>query len=748
MSNELLASKVVFQEEAPAVRQIPGVATSTSAVVGVTEKGPVGEATLITSDVEFKRIFGNVTANATDLPLAIEGFFENGGQRVYVTRTVHYTDIDNVNSKISDLATATFDTDALAASAGTVLGSVAETFDLLDGDTLEIDRDAFGVAVATFNAAASTSTAANTENYALVDSQTLTVEIDGGSVQTITFLTAEFVSIGAATAAEVAAVINAKISGASCDVVGGAPRIISDKLGTASLVDVTGGTAAAAFGFPAAVAGTGDAADSTEVTVAEIKTLVEGDVSGVTVTDEGGLVRISSNTTGLASLVHVQAASTMDTKLGLDNAAHAGGDAGAVNTLRIDGRYDGAYGNDLRVDVVGATSGVATEFNLQVYRLGVLVENFPNLTMDETAGNYVEAVVNLDSGSGGSAFIAAVDLEAAVAIDDRRPVNATNQLQGGDDGLAGLVDDDFVGSAVALNGMRSFDRTNGIALLAIPGRATTTVHNAMLTYCSVIRNRTMFTVLDPPENQSAVQMIDYVKTTAQIQNTIDSEFGAIYWPRITIDNPDTSIFGNENTVVVPPSGHLLGMYARTDNSQPDGVSEAPAGIEVGQLRGMRGVETTEVNDEAKRDLVYPELINPITAIDGKPNHVDGSRTLRSTGNFPTIGERRLVIFIETSLSEGLEILKHRKIKRSTRARATRNTTQFLLTRTRNGAFASDVPSEAFFVDFGDTLNPPSVAFQRKIIGRVGLATAKPAEYIVVFISQDQRALLEELATAA
>ena len=748
MSNELLAAKVTFQEEAPAVRQIPGAPTSTSAVAGLTEKGPIGVPTLITSDVEYKRIFGNVTANAPDLALAIEGFFENGGQRVYVTRTVHYSDIDNVNSKTSALATATFATSALAASAATLLGDVAETFNLVDGDTLEIDRDALGVAVATFNAAASTSTAANTETYALADGQTLTVEIDGGAVQTITFLTAEFVDIANATALEVAAVINAKITGASADTTGGAPRIISDSLGTDSLVDVTGGTAAAAFAFSAAAAGTGDAADASEVTIAELKTLIEGDVSGVTVSDDGGFVRITSNTTGLTSLVHVQATSTMDTKLGLNNAAQSGSDAGAVNTLRIDGRYDGEYANDLLVEVLAATSGVATEFNLQVKRLGVLVENFPNLTMDETLPNYVEAVINADSGSGGSAFVAAVDLDAAVAEADQRPVNGNQMLQGGGDGLAGLVDDDFVGSAVALNGMRSFDRTNGIALLAIPGRATTTVHNAMLTYCSVIRNRSIFAVLDPPEAQSAVGIIDYVKNTAQIQNTIDSEFGAIYWPRIKIDNPDTNIFGNDTTIVVPPSGHLLGMYARTDNSQPDGVSEAPAGIEVGQLRGMRGVETDEVNDEAKRDLVYPELINPITAIDGKPNHVDGSRTLRSTGNFPTIGERRLVIFIETSLSDGLEIIKHRKIKKATRARATRNTTQFLITRTRNGAFASDVPAEAFFVDFGDTLNPPSVAFQRKIIGRVGLATAKPTEFVVVFISQDQRALLEELATAA
>ncbi len=47
----------------------------------------------------------------------------------------------------------------------------------------------------------------------------------------------------------------------------------------------------------------------------------------------------------------------------------------------------------------------------------------------------------------------------------------------------------------------------------------------------------------------------------------------------------------------------------------------------------------------------------------------------------------------------------------------------------------------------DQLNTPSVVFAGKLIARVGLATNKPAEFIILRISQDTRALEAELAAA-
>ena len=52
------------------------------------------------------------------------------------------------------------------------------------------------------------------------------------------------------------------------------------------------------------------------------------------------------------------------------------------------------------------------------------------------------------------------------------------------------------------------------------------------------------------------------------------------------------------------------------------------------------------------------------------------------------------------------------------------------------------------VDVSDTLNPPSVVMAGQLIIRVGLATNKPAEFIILRIAADTRALDAELAAAS
>lgn len=94
-----------------------------------------------------------------------------------------------------------------------------------------------------------------TETFTLADLQTLLVDVDGSGPQTITFNTAEFVDITNALAAEVVLEINADLTGATAreDTATGAVIIESDD--DASRLEVTGGTAAAAFAFPSGLSG-------------------------------------------------------------------------------------------------------------------------------------------------------------------------------------------------------------------------------------------------------------------------------------------------------------------------------------------------------------------------------------------------------------------------------------------------------------------------------------------------------------
>ncbi len=163
--------------------------------------------------------------------------------------------------------------------------------------------------------------------------------------------------------------------------------------------------------------------------------------------------------------------------------------------------------------------------------------------------------------------------------------------------------------------------------------------------------------------------------------------------------------------------------------------------------GVLGFEVDEVLEEAKRDLVYPKRINPLTTGPGFPRYIDGSRTLKGDGSFPYIAERRGVTFIERSLKQGLQFARHKNNDEKLRAQVRRTITAFLITQMNNGAFRSRDPEKAFFVDVSEALNTPTVIFEGKLIVRVGLATNKPAEFIILRISQDTRQLSEELAGA-
>jgi len=518
MSNQLLASKVVIVEEEPRLRNITGLPTAVVAAVGITERGPVGQAVLVASFEEFVDTFGGFTPNS-DLALAASAFFENGGQVLYVVRAVHYGDP-------TDSATRT------------------------------------------------------------------------------------------------------------------------SKVATLKLKD--------------------------------------------------------------------RAAAPLD-------------------TLRVDGKWDGAYANDIRVVIANATSAAAGEFNLSVEDGGLIEEVFPNVSMDPAKPNYVEAVVN--DLARGSRLIVITDLSSVSASPLDLPALGTfGPLTGGDDGLTNLVDADFVGSGAAQTGLHALDAVQGITLLIVPGRATSAVHNAMVTYCEVTRDRGCFAILDCPANQSATGIVAYAESTAAILGL--SEFGALYWPRVKVQNPSTTVFGNVPSLTVPASGHIAGVYARVDGARPGGVFVPPAGILNGVLFGVLGFETDEVLDEAKRDLVFPKRINPLTVYPGTPRHIDGARTLKSDGNFPTVAERRGVVFIEQSLKLGLLFAKHQNNTEALRAALARTVTAFLMIQLRNGAFASTDPKTAFFVDFGEALNPPSVVDAGQVVGRIGLATAKPAEFIVLRFSQN------------
>ena len=724
------ASRVDVEEEEPRVRGIPSAPTSVFGAVGVAERGPIGRAVLCTSPDRYREVFGGFTRES-DLALAAMGFFENGGGQLWCVRTVHYVDPADPSTAAAVRSSGLL-VGPGAAAAAELVGAALPLY-LDDGDELVFALSGGPDLVVAFRGSPAFVPTTETGPFALVDGQTLTLVVDDGREQTVTFEAADFADIGAATLAEVTAVLNAQTHACKAIADGGGLEIISDTEGRSASIQVTGGDANGELAFPTdRRAGLGNVDDRRAVTLAEVRAAVAAIVADVEVAiDDAGRLTLRTTATGAGAGLQVRAATAAG--FGFDNDLHEGSDTAAAAAVRIEGRDPGTYADGLTVTV--SPSSEADAFRLSVLEEGTVRESFGVVTLDPGSASYIERVL-----AEGSRLIRATDLGLpGVAILEPQSI----ALRGGDDGLAGLNDVDFIGDKPSKTGLHALDIVRDLAVLFVPGRASASMHNAMIRYCEVDRKAFVFAVLDPPAGMGAVDMTNYVERDAGLYQL--SEHAAIYWPRLVVLNPSRSRLGLDRELVVPPSGVVCGVYARTDGSKDGGVYEPPAGEEVGRMFGVLGVENEEVLDEELRGLVFDKRINPLMA-DGV-RYIDGARTLKSNGNFPSVSERRGVIFIERSVKAGLGFARHRNNDERLRAQVRRTVSAFLLTQMDNGAFRSRVPSKAFFVDVSDKLNNARVIFAGKLLVRMGLATQKPAEFVGLLVSQDTRAIEQELAEA-
>ncbi len=222
-------------------------------------------------------------------------------------------------------------------SPASVTGTVVGPWAFVSGDTIEVAIDAEvpgSPETVTFTGVAAVRES-SAGTWDLSGGKTLLLSIDGGVGQTISFVDGNFITPTAATATEVAAAINAGLIGGKATVTSGTKvSITSDRKGTGSGVNVSGGTAnGGLLAFTTGnVAGSGNVSNLAAVLFAEIKTAIELVVTDCVVTDANGAVKISSLTTGTSSKVLVNATSTLDTTLGIDNATHTGASGANVVT--------------------------------------------------------------------------------------------------------------------------------------------------------------------------------------------------------------------------------------------------------------------------------------------------------------------------------------------------------------------------------------------------------------------------------
>ena len=417
-------------------------------------------------------------------------------------------------------------------------------------------------------------------------------------------------------------------------------------------------------------------------------------------------------------------------------AALPGRTATPLDTLRITalGPPEEASGLSVEITDVAAPEGGGEPpddvFNLTVRR-GAQEEVFENLTLRRGRGaRNVETVVN--DAETGSKFVRIADLGVAGSMAERRPqagrfdlalppAQPTTEIV--------VAPNDFQGDAAQRTGMGGLEAADDVTMVVVPDlmaayqrgmidlEGVQAVQLAVMSHCERMADRVA--ILDAPPGMKPQEIRNWRVNVANY----DSSAAALYYPWIKVFDPVSG-----KNIMVPPSGHMAGIWARNDASR--GVHKAPANEVVG---GAIDVEMQMTRGE--QDVLNPVGINCIRAFPGRGIRVWGARTLSSDPSWRYLNVRRLFNMVEKSIEGGTQWVVFEPNDYSLWQRIKRDVTAFLTIVWRTGALFGATPADAFYVKCDEETNPPEARDLGMVTTEIGIAPVKPAEFVIFRISQ-------------
>lgn len=356
-----------------------------------------------------------------------------------------------------------------------------------------------------------------------------------------------------------------------------------------------------------------------------------------------------------------------------------------------------------------------------------LIEDFDDLDTDETSPDYYGKrvpFIDLEKGEAnqGPESSALGTLVRNVGVPaGTPPANDIQVLAGGINGTAALTVDDYLGVAVpggrGTQGLAALelDPYRDVALVYAPD-VSTDISKAIVAHCEKLRFR--FAVIDSPKGQSSTTALNPRDTVT------DSSYAAFYYPWILTADPKTGA-----RKLVPPGGHVLGVYARSDTER--GVFKAPAN-EI--LRGALSLEF-DINDGLQDDL-NPKGVNVVRSFPGRGIRVWGARTITSNALWKYVSVRRLFIFLERSIYENTQWVVFEPNDDRLWARVVDTIRLFLRAQWRLGALFGRTEQEAFFITCDRTTMSQDDILNGRLICEIGIAPVRPAEFVVFRIFQN------------
>lgn len=306
-------------------------------------------------------------------------------------------------------------------------------------------------------------------------------------------------------------------------------------------------------------------------------------------------------------------------------------------------------------------------------------------------------------------------------------------------------------------GLEVLEQIDEVAIVAAPGYTDPASYEAVLAHCEKLQDRVG--ILDAPENVEDITRLTQVataKATSKAKATpaqstgeagssasgggagtstaaggglrprqSDGGYAAFYFPWITVRDP----LSPADLVNVAPSGHLAGIWARTDALR--GVHKAPANEPV---RGALDLTYTLTRDE--QGVLNQSGVNCIRLFTREGIRVWGARTVADgSSEWRYLNVRRLFNMIEESIGTSTRWIVFEPNDRTLWKSIRRDISAFLTRLWRNGALMGRTPQEAFFVKCDEETNPPDSIDAGMVVTLIGIAPVKPAEFIVFRISQ-------------
>lgn len=408
--------------------------------------------------------------------------------------------------------------------------------------------------------------------------------------------------------------------------------------------------------------------------------------------------------------------------------------AGGDGTLVLRAADPGSWGDNLQVTVDHDTSDSSddTLFNLQVNEVvgGEVraTESFRNVSTDPESPRFVTRVLEQQSRM----------LRVDGTVPDTRPtaVTGAGPDQDGADGEAvGFAQVADASLEAGRQGIWALEGTDIFNLLCIPPFERETdvdvdTWTAALAYC---RTRRAMLIVDPPSSWANPDAV--LDGTTGVDGSsapvpARDPNASLYFPRVRMADP----LQENRLETFAPCGLVAGIHARTDATR--GVWKAPAGQEA-TLVGVRELAYRMTDGENGR--LNPLAVNALRTFPVTGHVVWGARTTRGADRLASewkyIPVRRLALFMEESLYRGTQWVIFEPNDEPLWAQIRLNVGAFMHNLFRQGAFQGSSPRDAYFVKC-DAETTTQNDIDRGIVNLlVGFAPLKPAEFLVIRISQ-------------